>query len=129
VSSGQHSTISLEGLSNPYADSALRQYELLGTHLKGLHGYEAYGAVSDALRQDASPFRQGFYNEHPWGTPDQVIAKATRLAETFGTSEIMFIFKYGGMPMDVAEKSMQLFAREVLPALHDISPQPMQAAA
>ena len=41
----------------------------------------------------------------------------------------MFIFKYGGMPIDVAEKSMQLFAREVLPALQDISPQPMQAAA
>ena len=112
-----------------YADSALRHYELLGTHLKGLHGYEAYGAVSDALRQDSSPFRQGFYNEHPWGTPDQIIAKTKRLAETFGTSEIMFIFKYGGMPIDVAEKSMQLFAREVLPALQDISPQPMQAAA
>jgi hypothetical protein len=29
---------------------------------------------------------------------------------------------------DVAEKRMQLFAREVIPALEEISPQPMQAA-
>ena len=112
-----------------YADSALRHYELLGTHLKELHGYQAYGALSDALRQDSSPFRLGFYREHPWGTPDQVIAKASRLAEAFGTSEIMFVFKYGGMPQDVAEKSMRLFAREVRPALQDIAPQPMSAAA
>ncbi|MGE0679679.1 MAG: hypothetical protein AB7P69_02055 [Candidatus Binatia bacterium] len=75
-------------------------------------------------------FRQGFYREHPWRTRDQVIAKAKRLAEAFGTSEIMFIFKYGGMPMAAAEQSMRLFAREVLPALKELHPmlmQPMRA--
>ncbi|HJY79911.1 MAG TPA: LLM class flavin-dependent oxidoreductase [Candidatus Binatia bacterium] len=111
-----------------YADSALRHYELLSTHLKSLHGYESYGALSDALRRDADLFRRAFYKEHPWGTPDQVIAKAKFLAEAFGTSEIMFIFKYGGMPMDVAEKSMRLFAREVMPALKELAPAPMQPA-
>jgi alkanesulfonate monooxygenase SsuD/methylene tetrahydromethanopterin reductase-like flavin-dependent oxidoreductase (luciferase family) len=111
-----------------YADSALRHYELLRGHLKDIHGYESYGALSDALRQDADIFRGGFYREHPWGTPDQIIAKATRLAEAFGTSEIMFIFKYGGMPIDAAKKSMRLFAREVLPALKELHPQPMQFA-
>lgn len=109
-----------------YADSALRHYELLRGHLGSIHGYESYGALSAALRQDADIFRGGFFREHPWGTPDQLIAKAKRLAEAFGTSEIMFIFKYGGMPMKVAEKSMQLFAREVLPALKELNPQPLQ---
>jgi len=47
----------------------------------------------------------------------------------FGTSEIMFIFKYGGMPMKAAEKSMQLFARDVMPALQELHPQPMLAEA
>ena len=37
--------------------------------------------------------------------------QATELAEAFGTNEIMFIFKYGSMPIDKAAKSMQLFAR------------------
>ncbi|HUA36219.1 MAG TPA: LLM class flavin-dependent oxidoreductase [Candidatus Binataceae bacterium] len=108
-----------------YADSALRHYELLGTHLKGIKGYEAYGAQQDALRKDASPFKEGFYRSHPWGTPDETIKRATELANAFGTDEIMFIFKYGAMPMDAAEKSMRLFAKEVLPALKELKPAPI----
>ena len=37
----------------------------------------------------------------------------------------MFVFKYGAMPMDVAEKSMRLFAKEVMPALKELSPAPL----
>jgi len=112
-----------------YADSALRHYELLRGHLGGIHGYESYGAMTDALRKDVEIFRHAFVREHPWGAPDQVIAKVKRLAEAFGTSEIMFVFRYGGMPMKVAEKSMRLFAREVLPALKTLHPEPMHAEA
>ena len=46
-----------------------------------------YGQLQAALRQDADPFRQAFYRSHPWGTPDQVIKRATELAEAFGTDE------------------------------------------
>jgi len=112
-----------------YADSALRHYELLRGHLGGIHGYESYGAMTDALRKDVDIFRRAFVKEHPWGAPDQIIAKVKQLAEAFGTSEIMFIFRYGGMPMKAAEKSMQLFAREVLPALKALQPEPMHAEA
>jgi len=83
---------------------------------------------SEALAADASPFLRGFFNSHPWGTPEQTIAKATELAEAFGTDEIMFIFKYGSMPIELAERSMRLFAKEVLPALHELQPAPMQVA-
>lgn len=112
-----------------YADSALRHYELLRGHLGGIHGYESYGAMTEALHKDVDIFRRAFVREHPWGTPEQVIAKVKRLAEAFGTSEIMFIFRYGGMPMKAAEKSMQLFAHEVMPALKALQPQPMLAEA
>jgi alkanesulfonate monooxygenase SsuD/methylene tetrahydromethanopterin reductase-like flavin-dependent oxidoreductase (luciferase family) len=108
-----------------YADSALRHYELLGTHLQDTKGYREYGELQKALRQDADPFRQAFYKSHPWGTPDQVIRRATELANSFGTDEIMFIFKYGSMPMGDAEKSMRLFAREVMPALKELNPEPL----
>lgn len=111
-----------------YANSALRHYELLGTHLKDIKGYEAYGAQSDALRKDASPFTRGFFNSHPWGTPDETIARATELANAFGTDELMFVFKYGAMPMAAAEKSMRLFAKEVLPALKELNPAPLTPA-
>lgn len=108
-----------------YADSALRHYELLGTHLEGTKGYKEYGELQKALRKDAEPFRQAFYRSHPWGTPDQVIGRATELANSFGTDEIMFIFKYGSMPMAATEKSMRLFAKEVMPVLKELNPEPL----
>jgi alkanesulfonate monooxygenase SsuD/methylene tetrahydromethanopterin reductase-like flavin-dependent oxidoreductase (luciferase family) len=109
-----------------YGDSALRHYELLGSHLKDIRGYESYAATSEALRGNPALFTRAFYEGHPWGTPDQVIAKAKVLAEAFGTSEIMFIFKYGAMPMAEAAKSMELFAREVMPALKELDPKPLE---
>ncbi len=47
-----------------YGDSALRHYELLGTHLKSIKGYEQYGAQSDALRQGSHAVHQGIL-QHP----------------------------------------------------------------
>lgn len=112
-----------------YADSALRHYELLGSHLENTKGYKEYGQLQKALREDASPFRQAFYSSHPWGTPDQTIKRATELAEAFGTDELIFVFKYGSMPMSSAEKSMRLFASEVMPALKELSPAPISVDA
>ena len=111
-----------------YSETALRHYELLGTHLGQIKGYESYGALQAALRDDPTPFLRGFVDSHPWGTPEQTIARATELAETFGTDEIMFVFKYGSMPIEAAEKSMRLFAKEVLPALKTLDPQPITAS-
>jgi alkanesulfonate monooxygenase SsuD/methylene tetrahydromethanopterin reductase-like flavin-dependent oxidoreductase (luciferase family) len=109
-----------------YADSALRHYELRGSHLGGIKGYESYGIMQKALSADPTPFLRGFFNSHPWGTPEQVIRRASELAEMFGTDEIMFIFKYGSMPMAAAEKSMTLFAKEVMPALRALNPRPIE---
>ena len=112
-----------------YSDSALRHYELRGDHLKDVKGYEMYAATQAVLSKDASPFLRGFVDSHPWGTPDQTIKRATELAEAFGTNEIMFIFKYGSMPIDKAAKSMELFAREVMPALKELNPAPLEPVA
>jgi alkanesulfonate monooxygenase SsuD/methylene tetrahydromethanopterin reductase-like flavin-dependent oxidoreductase (luciferase family) len=111
-----------------YSDSAMRHYEMLGDHLKHLKGYESYGAMSDLLRDNKDIFLRSFFNSHPWGTPQQTISRATELAESFGTDEIMFVFKYGSMPMDKARRSMELFAREVMPALKALSPRPMEVS-
>ena len=108
-----------------YSDSALRHYELLGDHLKNIKGYESYAAQSEALQKDSSAFTNTFSEAHPWGTPEQAIEKATELAHAFGTDELMFVFRYGNMPMDVAERSMRLFADKVRPALQQITTQPI----
>lgn len=112
-----------------YADAALRHYELRGSHFGGIKGYESYGAMQKALAADPTPFLRGFYDQHPWGTPDKVIKRTQELAEAFGCEEIMFIFKYGSMPIDVAEKSMRLFAKEVMPALQAFQTRPIEVRA
>jgi hypothetical protein len=84
--------------------------------------------MSDILRDNKDVFLRGFFDSHPWGTPAQTIARATELAEAFGTNEIMFVFKYGSMPIDQARRSMELFAADVMPALKALDPRPMEVA-
>ena len=54
-----------------------------------------------------------------------MIKRVTELANAFGTDEIMFVFKFGSMPMAAAEKSMRVFAKEVMPALKELRPAPL----
>ncbi len=112
-----------------YADSALRHYEMTGTHFDGIKGYEGYAERAAALRADPTPFLDGFFARHPWGTPEMVIDKISELAHQFGTSEIMGIFRYGGMGHAEAERNMQLFAERVLPEVQKLTPQPMALTA
>ena len=116
-----------ERYMNEYADSALRHYEMTGTHFDGIKGYEGYAERAAALRADPSPFLNGFFARHPWGTPEMVIDKIAELATQFGTSEIMGIFRYGGMGNAEAMRSMELFAERVLPEVQRLSPEPMMA--
>lgn len=112
-----------------YADTALHHYEFGAGHLKDIKGYEQYAADGAALLQEDAPWRRMFIEEHPWGTPEMCIEKAARQAHRFGVDELVFVFKYAGMPLDVAQKSMRLFAREVVPAIKELQPDYLAPAA
>ena len=58
---------------------------------------------------------------HVWGTPDVCVERLRAIAEAFHPEEFMLVFRYGSMPRDVAERSIELFAREVLPAVHELA--------
>ena len=55
-----------------------------------------------------SPFGKPFTGAIRGVAPDQVIRRAGELANSFGTDEMIFVFKYGSMPRGDAEKSMHL---------------------
>jgi alkanesulfonate monooxygenase SsuD/methylene tetrahydromethanopterin reductase-like flavin-dependent oxidoreductase (luciferase family) len=59
---------------------------------------------------------------HVWGTPDECLEKLRKLSAAFHPEEFMLVCRYGDMPADVAAKSIDLFAREVLPGAHEIEP-------
>ena len=52
-----------------------------------------------------------------WGTPERILENLRRRREICGDYEFTLIAHYGGMPLDVAERSLRLFADEVLPEL------------
>lgn len=82
-------------------------------------GYEQYAKFSDYA--NAKPLEEvGANHARPqaWGTPDQVLAKLQHAQEMTSAEEFVLNFRYGAMPVETAERSMRLFASDVLPRLH-----------
>ena len=57
-----------------------------------------------------------------WGTPQQVFDKIVHLQQRTQMDSYTGVFSYAGMPFDEADRSMKLFAREVMPELKKLPP-------
>ena len=90
-------------------------------HFKQAKGYGFYETFETVLKQK-TPEEIGEFNARPqaWGTPEQVLAKLTSIRELTSAEELVMDVRYGGMPVATAERSMRLFAAEVLPALKQL---------
>ena len=109
--------LALEYMSNYYL-SIIHHYELLGHHLEGVKGYELYSDASKALRAVGAENSAKIYcGIQTWGTPEQILDKLRARKELLGDFDLALIAHYGGMPVEVAERSMRLFAERVLPQL------------
>ena len=58
----------------------------------------------------------------PWGTPEQVYEKVKTFGDMVGGDSFIGVFRYGGMPLEEGERSMRLFAKEVMPELKKLAP-------
>jgi len=114
----QAEALAYEYMANYYL-SILKHYELMSEHFKGTKGYEFYGAASEGLRAVGLENSAKIYTGiQTWGTPAQLIEKLRQRRTLLGAYELSLICHYGGMPVEVAEQSLRLFANEVLPELH-----------
>ena len=114
-----------------YADSAARHYQFMGEHLQGLKGYEYYAQMAKmaaALPPEVKTSDLYFQN-HVWGSPKTCIEKLQRINDLMGADEFVAVFSYGAMPVEKAEASMRLFAREVLPTVQQFTPAAVPAGA
>jgi len=101
-----------------YWDSVLRHYELAKDHLKHTKGYEYYGRMSEiAAEHGTDALSEFFLSLQVWGTPEQCYARVADIRERVGCDTFVACFRYAGMPVDEAERSMRLFASEVMPEL------------
>ncbi len=104
-----------------YADAAVRHYELYSSHFSRTRGYEwwAQMAGDDVDRETVSRgMGQVWIDNHVWGTPEMCIEKINAVRENLRASEVICLARTGSMPLDITKDSLNLFAREVLPALH-----------
>ncbi len=107
------------GYMGRYLASLLEHYELMGDHFGDTPGYQGYGKTAELLRQlGEAGFLKGFLKANAFGTPEQVLETLDKRRGELGPFELATCFRYGGIPLDEAEQSLRLFAKEVLPVLH-----------
>ena len=52
-----------------------------------------------------------------WGTPDRILRELETRREVIGQFELNAAFRFGGVPFDIAERGLKMFAKEILPVL------------
>ena len=106
-----------------YYQSVIRHYELIGDHLTKMRGYEAYKAVQERISAGGVDESVEFFLDlQVWGTPERCYQKIVDTIERTGGEAFSGVFSYGGMPYEIAEESLRLFASEVLPELARYAP-------
>ena len=112
-----------------YWQTVLKHYELAGDHLTKTKGYESYGAMQKMASAPGGKesMIDFFLGLQIWGTPDQCFERIVDFTARIGAETFTGIFSYAGMPYDMAEQNMRLFASDVMPRLK--AHRPMKAAA
>lgn len=107
-----------------YWSSVIDHYQFDQPHLKETPGYEFHSLMYDRLQAPGGMDKMSdFYvGLQPWGTPEQVYDKVRAFSDLIGAGGLVGVFRYGGMPAGEAERSMRLFARDVLPELQKLAP-------
>jgi alkanesulfonate monooxygenase SsuD/methylene tetrahydromethanopterin reductase-like flavin-dependent oxidoreductase (luciferase family) len=109
------------------------------SNFKGVAGYEAYAsreAGATALLAEAVKGEGAAKDKTPGyhasnlliGTPDEVLRRIHAAQAACSFCEITIVPQFGPMPHEAARRSLELFAREVLPAVQAMDA-PLHAAA
>ena len=108
----------LEYMTN-YFLTIVKHYEIMSDHFKHTKGYDSYASAADAFKAvGLETAARTYCGVNVWGTPEQILEKLRWRRGLIGDFELNMISSYGGMPVDEAERSLRLFAAEVLPELH-----------
>lgn len=102
-----------------YLTSVMDHYELASEHFKQAKGYESYGSAVDLLKAiGLESMCEMYLGVQAWGTPEQIIDRLRSRREIIGEFDLTACFRFAGLPYEDAERSMRIFARDVLPVLH-----------
>jgi len=101
-----------------YFLTIVRHYEIMSDHFKDTRGYDSYATAADAFKAvGLEVAARAYCSVNSWGDPARMLEQLQARRELIGDFELNLIANYGGMPIDEAEASLSLFAREVLPEI------------
>jgi alkanesulfonate monooxygenase SsuD/methylene tetrahydromethanopterin reductase-like flavin-dependent oxidoreductase (luciferase family) len=102
------------------------------SNFKGVKGYEAYAAreasatavLASSVTGDAksaAPKTPGYHASNLLiGTPEEIFNRLSAAQAACSFSELTIVPQFGTMPFEEAMASTQLFAKEVLPSVHQM---------
>lgn len=101
-----------------YFLSVVKHYDFTGEHFGATQGYQSYDEMAAAIRDAGlEAAAQGYVDTQLWGTPDQILEKLRGYQQVIGDFDTELVPTHGGIPIELAERSLALFSREVLPEL------------
>lgn len=104
-----------------YWNSLLEHYAFHTGHLEGQKGYEYYGRFARTMEHaGAERMLEHFVDLQVWGTPAQCLDKLRWIAGELRADLFSGVFSFGGLPHEDAERSLRLFAHDVLPELRQV---------
>ncbi|GGC93855.1 hypothetical protein GCM10010994_59560 [Chelatococcus reniformis] len=107
-----------------FVESNFHMYELLGEHFKTVKGYDSYQEKAELARKGGGlpGAIEGYMRASSWGTPDKILRGLEERRRVIGDFDFAAGFRFGGTPYALAEESLKLFAKEVLPVLKTWGP-------
>ncbi len=108
-----------------YWRSVVKHYEMQSDHFARTKGYEYYKVLTEtAAEVGVDGMAEFFMSLQVWGTPDQCLEKIKDIHARTDCSAFMGIFSYAGMPEEIANANIELFAKAVMPELKKIGHSP-----
>jgi len=111
-----------------YWNTALRHYEMASEHFGKAKGYEYYELMAKNLKGNTDASIEYFLSLQVWGTPEMCFNRIDEIRQKVGADHFTGVFSYAGMPIEDAEKSLRLFAAEVMPELKKLNGVKAEAA-
>ena len=109
-----------------YWREVVKHYEMTGEHFAKTTGYEYYADVAAKLQAEGADGLTDFFMElQVYGTPQQCYDRIKYIYDQSHCCGSINAFKFGGMPYEDARASMRLFAKEVMPELRKLGPDPL----
>ena len=101
--------------------SSKRQYQLDDVErFAKTPGYEQYAKLGGGPQPTDAEIIERGGRPQAYGTPDQVFEKLRLIQQMTSADEFVLNFRFGTMPVETAERSLRLFAAEVLPRMHEL---------